>query len=58
MRYDVASKRLMEIGGPDILSELAGLKARVLKPLEELPQEQVWLSRSDFCAICTLARRD
>lgn len=55
MRYDVASKRLMEIGGTDILKTVAGLDVRTLEPLEELPQEQVWVTSSDFCARCTLA---
>ena len=54
MHYDVAAKRLMELGGPDILRHVAGVNVSNLDPLDELPQEQVALARNDFAAHCTL----
>ena len=55
MHYDIASKRLMEIGGAAILSEVAGVNVRTIDPLDELPQEQASITRNDFSAKCTLA---
>lgn len=40
----------MELGGPDILREVAGLEVRSLRILDELPQEQTALLRCDYAA--------
>lgn len=53
MHYDIAAKRLMELGGTAILRELAGLDVRDLTTLDELPQEVTSLLHCDYAARCT-----
>ena len=55
MHYDIAAKRLMEIGGLDILRNVAKIDVRQMDVLDELPQEQTSVTRSDFAVRCTLA---
>ena len=55
MHYDIAAKRIMEIGGADVLRSVAGLEVRELTPLDELPQEQAAITRNDYSSKCRLA---
>ncbi|RKY04346.1 hypothetical protein DRP77_04125, partial [Candidatus Poribacteria bacterium] len=48
MRYDVASKRLMEIAKEEILSWLLDIEVESAELIEEVPKETVSLRRSDF----------
>ena len=50
MHYDIAIKRLMELGGTGILRTIAGLDLKELHTLDELPQEQTALLRCDYAA--------
>lgn len=54
MHYDIAAKRIMEIGGLDVLRSVAGLEVVELTPLDEMPQEQATITRNDFAAKCRL----
>ena len=54
MHYDIAAKRIMEIGGADVLRGLAGLEVAELSPLDELPQEQAVITRNDHSSKCRL----
>jgi len=55
MHYDIAVKRLMEMGGKDILQRLAGLEAAYLDALHEAGQETFEVKRCDFAGLyqCT-----
>ena len=55
MHYDVATKRLMEIGGAAVLRAVAGLDVQDISALDELPQEQATIMRNDYFALATLA---
>ena len=48
MRYDIASKRLVEIGKEAILRWFLGIEVESAELIEELPKETVSLRRSDF----------
>ena len=48
MRYDIASKRLIEIGKEQILKWLLGIDVESAELIEEIPRETVSLRRSDF----------
>jgi len=48
MRYDVATKVVVEHGKEAILRELVGIEAVEAELIEELPQETVSLRRSDY----------
>ena len=48
MRYDVASKRLVEIGKEAILRWLLDIDVESAELIEEIPRETVSLRRSDF----------
>ena len=47
MRYDVATKVVVEHGKEAILKRLVGIEAVEAELIEELPQETVSLRRSD-----------
>ncbi|HID56806.1 TPA: hypothetical protein EYP37_09780, partial [Candidatus Poribacteria bacterium] len=48
MRYDVATKVVMDYGKEAILRELVGIEVSKAELIEELPQESVSLRRSDY----------
>ncbi len=48
MKYDVASKRLVEISGKSILKELVKIDIGEFELIQELPQQTVSLRSSDF----------
>lgn len=48
MHYDIAIKRLMEIGGKDLLREFAGVELAHLDTLEEASQETFDVKRCDY----------
>jgi hypothetical protein len=48
MEYDIASKRLVEIGKESLLRWAAGIEAESVDLIEELPKEIVSLRSSDF----------
>ncbi|MFQ6041465.1 MAG: hypothetical protein ACE5PV_11465, partial [Candidatus Poribacteria bacterium] len=48
MEYDIASKKLVEIGKESLLRWLAGIEIESAELLEELPKETVSLRSSDF----------
>jgi len=48
MEYDIASKRLVEIGKESLLRWAAGIEVESAELLEELPKDTVSLRSSDF----------
>ena len=48
MKYDIATKVLMDKAGERILEKFLGIAVEYLEMLEELPQETVSLKRSDY----------
>jgi len=48
MKYDIASKRLVELGGKSILRELVKIDIDEFELIQELPQQTVSLRSSDF----------
>lgn len=48
MKYDIATKVLMDRGGQRILEKFLGIGIEYLELVEELPQETVSLKRSDY----------
>jgi len=48
MKYDIASKVIVDMGKKAILREFLGIEYEDVKLLEELPEETVSLRRSDF----------
>lgn len=48
MKYDVASKRLVELGGKSILREFVKIDIGEFELIQELPQQTVSLRSSDF----------
>ncbi|MBC8228499.1 hypothetical protein H8E77_03005 [bacterium] len=48
MKYDIASKRLVELGGKSILREFVKIDIGEFELIEELPQQTVSLRSSDF----------
>jgi len=48
MQYDVASKRLVELGKESLLNWLLGIEPSSVELIEELPEETVSLRSSDF----------
>jgi predicted transposase YdaD len=52
MHYDIATKRLMEMGGEDILRVVAGLSLADVEGLDESGQETFDLKRCDYVARC------
>jgi len=48
MKYDIATKVLMDKAGARILEKFLGIDVEYLELVEELPQETVSLKRSDY----------
>ena len=48
MKFDIATKVLMDIAGEKIVETFLGLKVQEFEFIEELPQESVSLKRSDY----------
>lgn len=48
MQYDVASKRVLELGGAELLQELLGMPISRAKRIESLPGESATLRSSDY----------
>lgn len=48
MKYDIAAKRIVDIGKEQILKEFFGIESDNIQLLEELPEKTVSIRRSDF----------
>ena len=48
MKYDIASKRLVELAGKSILREFVKINIGEFELIQELPQQAVSLRSSDF----------
>lgn len=53
MKYDIASKRLVELGGRSILRELVKIDISDFELISELPQQTVSIRSSDFPLLVT-----